>query len=169
MCFNEETFINKHKTIYKYYFSKVRVIYLIHTSPAVLIVIAGTRIDDDAPFPIATLIGVMYCLYVVYFWSAFFNNRRKYFTHIKRYADKYQRMDMSYSLSVSDTNIIYKDEEKSYTFIWGLFKPIVEYQGLLLLVSKETDQTLMSISKDEVGEAEYRQLFTTLKEKVGNL
>jgi hypothetical protein len=167
MSFNAEYFLNKHKQIWKYSYHRHRGTYFTHSILVLVILLTGIQLDRSAHFPTGTLIGIAYFVYVFYMWLIFFSRKKKYFQTVANYSERYQQKQLKYTYSFSDFGIGYEDNDQSYKITWSLLKPVVDFQNVLLIISKDTNHVLFSISKKEINDLEYSNLFELLKEKTG--
>ncbi|MEO7215940.1 hypothetical protein [Mucilaginibacter sp.] len=166
ISFNAENILSKHRQVWKYWYHKNKSSYLIHSALAVFILLGGIHMDDSAPFPTGTLIGAVYCLFVSFTWLIFFQRKKKYFKTVKNYTNRSQQNKLDYNYTFSDFGITYEDDEKSQKVAWSLLKSVVDFNEVLLITNKDTKEVQFSISKKEIGDLEYANLYQLLKQRL---
>jgi hypothetical protein len=75
-------------------------------------------------------------------------------------------MDCSYIFS--DEGITYKDKEKLLQLSWSLFNPFLTFKDSIILTLKDQGSIMFTLSKQEIGDKNYQEIQTLLKEKIPN-
>jgi len=123
--------------------------------------------DRHDAFPAGIVLGFGLLVYLFFKWSELIERRSRFFKKVKKQALHFEEMAMESTFIFSDNGFEYSDKEKSFKFIWSLFKPIVLYKDNILLFLKEGHVTFM-ISKSELGDKDYAELCNMLSDKVGS-
>lgn len=165
--FNRESFLQCHQAIWSLSSKKFIGRNILYTCLAILVFITGLELEKNNGFPIETVVGGGYLVYLVLWWIGFFERRFKFFKKVKAVSRLYAQEQMSETYTFWDDGLEYKDFEKSFRFKWHLFQVIHNYQDTIIITLKNGGIAMFAISKSEVGEETFTELLYIFKEKVG--
>jgi hypothetical protein len=161
--FNASFFLNGQKAIWAFLVSKSIERNIFFTLLAASLLAINLMFERRSGFLWITMFNGGYLFYMIFFWIGLFERKVKYLRRTKKQALHHEEEEMVSTFVFSDNGLEYTDNEKSFKFIWALFKPIVLYKDNILLILKDGG-TICSIGRLEIGEADFDEL---CKNKIG--
>lgn len=160
--FNRTRFIASQKKAWKFSARNTYKSYIIYTIIALVFLIVNLKTDS-----LGEMIGAGFLCYMLFAWMGLVERRFKFFKTTKNYADRFEKEAMDCTYVFNDNGIEYKDKEKMFQFSWHLFKPFEAYKGTIYIKLKDQPMAMFNLSRQELGDEEYDELYAILEEKIG--
>jgi len=166
--FNKEFFLDSHNAIWSFSSGKRLEHNVFFTIVAIVTLTVNIIAEQSNKFPVGIILSGGFLVYMLLYWSGYFARKLKYFKKVKEQLHRYELASTENIYTFSDIGFEYKDQEKSFKFIWSLFKPAVIYKDNILLILKDTG-LILALTKRELGDAVYEELCNILREKIGEI
>lgn len=163
--FNRKQFITARKNIWKFTFGKTLKSNFIYTIVAIVILTININSSKASSFD-QILLGAM-LLYTFIIWTNFIERWIKFSKLTKTCGDKFEKENMTSIYTFSDNGIRYEDHEKMIQLSWHLLKPFEAYKDNIYIKQKRQAGVTFMLSKQELGEDQYHEVYTILEEKIG--
>jgi hypothetical protein len=166
--FNRTSFLTSQKNIWIFHSRKSIKRYITYTILAAVIFATDFIPDKKNDFPISMMLGGGLLFYMLLAWVGFIERRIKFFKKVKVHANRFDKVGMDCSYIFSDEGITYKDKEKLLQLSWSLFNPFLTFKDSMILTLKDQGSIMFTLSKQEIGDKNYQEIQTLLKEKIPN-
>ena len=160
--FNRKQFITSQKNIWKFTSGKALKSYIIYTALGLVLLAINLKSDS-----LGQLIAAGFLFYMLLAWIGLIERWIKFFKLVKISADRFEKENMTYIYTFSDNGIRYEDQEKLYQLSWHLFKPFEAYKDNIYIKLRHQAGVTFILSKQELGDDQYHEVYTILEEKIG--
>jgi hypothetical protein len=160
--FNRTRFIASQKNSWRFSTNRIYKSYIIYTVLAILFFAVNLKTDS-----FGQIIGIGFSFYMLLAWIGLIERRFKFFKNTKIHADRFEKDVMDCTYIFNDSGIEYKDKEKMFRLSWHLFKPFESFKDHIYIKLKGQNMVMFNLSRQELGDDGYSELYVILEEKIG--
>ncbi|MES2279547.1 MAG: hypothetical protein V4592_26170 [Bacteroidota bacterium] len=164
--FNRQAYLNNQQVIWDLMYKEVSPSYYIYIVVTVIVLGVGISIDIKGGLPLTTVVGVCMLISILLRFRHVRTVRRNFFGRAEMMADKYENELGDYTYTFTDQGLTYQDNQSKVEQDWELFEALsIHKHDNLLLYLKEKEPVHYVISREEVGEAIYNEIYGILMNK----
>lgn len=164
--FNTEFYIKSQRAVWAYNYKKTERINIFNTIIAIILLIEGVEFDGVKAFSFTLTMGIALSVYMFILWLNILLHRRRLFKIIDESACVYENEQLDCTFTFSDSGLIYQDNDKLFQLKWHTFKGIVIFKDNILLAQKYNNNIAFILSRLELGDLEYQEVYNVLSEKI---
>ncbi|WP_184548602.1 hypothetical protein [Mucilaginibacter sp. FT3.2] len=165
--FNRKFFTSSQKNIWAFALRNVIRQDIYFTIAAVILLTIEFATEKSNEFSFGKTIAIGFIFYTAIAWIGIIERRIKLISSIKTQGDRFEKEGLESTYTFNDAGVTYEDKEKMLKLSWHLLKPFEAYKDVIYIKLKGSDSIAISLSRQELGDHDYTELYAILEEKIG--